>query len=306
MSALSVKIGTMATIDPFTTKTNSDCDPNPIPPSIHTTASITTVTGSKNRVGTSVEVPSTPPRVQNDAPEPLGGEKDPAPIVPASPRQVNLSRLSLLESKFDDGYDSDGERGPWCDVIGLEGEQDYDEDEIPEIQVEGVMEEEDVNVSEACSIDTEDTPPLPADDHIPIEEDAVKKMKMSELKDELKKRRQPISGNNATLVERLLSALSNKIPVGNKKNHTPKKSDKSKGGGIVAKSFPDTAYWRVLKPKNEKVDEPNNATFKNPRAPTIPEIDAEYVPTKHDFDTHITRPVFTGKQDARCFSKASF
>ena len=57
--------------------------------------------------------------------------------------------------------------------------------------------------------------------------------------------------------------------------------------------FPDTAYWRALKTKNETVDEPNNATFKNPRAPTIPEEDAKYVPTKHEFDIHIERPVFT-------------
>ena len=63
------------------------------------------------------------------------------------------------------------------------------------------------------------------------------------------------------------------------------------------KWFPDTAYWRVLKPKNETVDEPNNVTFKNPCAPTIPEEDAKYVPTKHDFDTHIERPVFTGTHE---------
>ena len=68
------------------------------------------------------------------------------------------------------------------------------------------------------------------------------------------------------------------------------------------KWFPYTAYWRVLKPKNETFGEPNNATFKNPREPTIPEEDAKYVPTKHDFDIHTKRPVFTGKQDARCFS----
>ena len=60
------------------------------------------------------------------------------------------------------------------------------------------------------------------------------------------------------------------------------------------KTLPDTVYWRVMKPKNETVDEPNNATFKNPRATTIPEEDAKYVPTKHDIDTHIKRPVFTG------------
>ena len=77
-----------------------------------------------------------------------------------------------------------------CGVIGLEGEQDYDKDEIPEIQVEGVIKEEGVNVSEACPVDTdsenkvtEDPPTLPVDDHIPIEEDAVHKMKIPELKE---------------------------------------------------------------------------------------------------------------------------
>ena len=71
------------------------------------------------------------------------------------------------------------------------------------------------------------------------------------------------------------------------------KSDKIKSGGGM-KWFPYTAYWRVLKPKNETADEPNNATFKNPRAPTIPEEDAKYVPTKYYYDTHIKRPVFAG------------
>ena len=102
-----------------------------------------------------MEVPYTPSRVQNDAPEPLGGEKDPAPIGTKSPHEVKLSKLSSLESNFDEGYDSDGERGPWCDVIDLEGEQDYDEDEIFEIQVEGVLEEEDFNVSESCPVDAD-------------------------------------------------------------------------------------------------------------------------------------------------------
>ena len=126
---------TTAAINEFTT----DCTDNCITPPTHTVASITTATESENRVGTSVEIPSTPLRVQNDAPEPLGVEKDPAPIGPEIPRQVNLSKLSSLESNFGEGYDSDGERGPWYDVIGLEGEQDYDKDEIPETQVEGVI-----------------------------------------------------------------------------------------------------------------------------------------------------------------------
>ena len=121
-------------------------------------------------------------------------------------------------------YDSDGERGPWCDVIDLEGEQDYDEDEIPETQVVGVIKEEDVNVSEYCPVDTDSAnketeypPPLPVDYHIPIEEDAVDKMNIPEMKEELKKKGQPLLGNKGVLVERLLSALANKIPTGNGK-----------------------------------------------------------------------------------------
>ena len=77
---------TTAVINKFTTIPNPDCDDNRITPSTHIVASITTATKSENRVGTSVELPSTPPRVQNDAPEPLGGEKDPVSIGPESPR----------------------------------------------------------------------------------------------------------------------------------------------------------------------------------------------------------------------------
>ena len=178
---------TTAAIEEFIT----DCADNCITPSTHTVASITTATDSENIVGTSVEVPSPPLRVQNDSPEPLGGEKDPAPVGPESPRQANLSKLYSLKQNFDEGYDSDGGRGPWCDVIDLEGEQDCDEYGIPETQVEGFIEEEYVNVSEDCPVETdsakketEDLPPLPVDDHIPIEEDAVHKMKIPELKEE--------------------------------------------------------------------------------------------------------------------------
>ena len=72
------------------------------------------------------------------------------------------------------------------------------------------------------------------------------------------------------------------------------------------KWYPDNAYWRVLKQKNETVDDPNNPTFKNTCAPTFTEEDAKYVPTKYDIDNYIKRPVCTGKQDAICFSTKQF
>ena len=70
-------------------------------------------------------------------------------------------------------------------------------------------------------------------------------MKIPELKEGLKKIRQPLLGNKGVLVERLLSSLAKKIPVGNGKKPKPKKSDKNKSGGGM-EWFPDTAYWRVL------------------------------------------------------------
>ena len=42
------------------------------------------------------------------------------PII-LSPFQVDLSSLSALESKFEEGYDSSGEKGPWCDMEEIEG-----------------------------------------------------------------------------------------------------------------------------------------------------------------------------------------
>ena len=73
-------------------------------------------------------------------------------------------------------------------------------------------------------------------------------MKIPELKEELKNRGQPILGNKGALMERLISALSKKIPAGNGNKPKPKKSDKIKSGRGM-KWFPDTAYWRVLKLK---------------------------------------------------------
>ena len=75
-------------------------------------------------------------------------------------------------------------------------------------------------------------------------------MKIPELKEESKKRGQPLLWNEGALVECLLSALTKNIPVGNGKKTKPNKSGKSKSIGRM-EWFPDTAYWRVLKPKNE-------------------------------------------------------
>ena len=94
-----------------------------------------------------------------------------------------------------------------CDVIGLKGGKRYDEDDIPETQVYIVIKEEDFNVNEYCPVDTDSEnkereypPSLPVYNHIPIEEDAVNKMKILDLKEEFKKRGQPLLRNKGALV----------------------------------------------------------------------------------------------------------
>ena len=60
----------------------------------------------------------------------------------------------------------------------------------------------------------------------------------------------------------------------------------------ILKSFPKTAYWRQLKPNENCVPEPSNPTFKQPRAPTVEEREAQYDIVKHNFDEQFDIPVF--------------
>ena len=62
----------------------------------------------------------------------------------------------------------------------------------------------------------------------------------------------------------------------NSKKKKPKKKTKVAGMG----SFASGAFWRVLDPDEEVAEEPLNKTFKKPRAPTIEERDAEFIPVK--------------------------
>ena len=48
-----------------------------------------------------------------------------------SPHLRNLSNIKVLEKKFNDGYDSDGEIGLFKDMEELEGHQMHDEEDLP-------------------------------------------------------------------------------------------------------------------------------------------------------------------------------
>ena len=64
------------------------------------------------------------------------------------------------------------------------------------------------------------------------------------------------------------------------------------------KGFPPTAFWKILEPDECRVTEPTNSTFVNPRAPTVVEEEAIFIPVKYNFSKHhIEIPEFEGKVD---------
>jgi hypothetical protein len=120
-------------------------------------------------------------------------------------------------------------------------------------------------------------------------------MKRADLAVELRKRGQSVGGAKGVLLERLRSALKNKIPVGKKKRGI-KKVEIPKTGptGKETAGFSEGAYWKPLVPSSI-VEEPLNLSFKTAvRAPTVPADEADVVPVKHDFAEVFDRPIFSG------------
>ena len=127
------------------------------------------------------------------------------------PRQRDLSSISTREQDFENGYDSNGNIGPFYDCIDEEGKQDYDEDNDllqvslePDLE-EGSEEDEDAVASIMTEVMLE---------HIHITEDELIKYGVSMLKDELKKRGAAIYGTKEQFRVRLRHAIDRKVPIG--------------------------------------------------------------------------------------------
>ena len=64
------------------------------------------------------------------------------------------------------------------------------------------------------------------------------------------------------------------------------------------KTFPSTAKWQSLVPNAIAVNEPENPTFKKPRAPTVPVGDAQFIQKKYEFNEIFDIQSFAGKRDS--------
>ena len=222
----------------------------------------------------------------------------------------NLSKLHQLEDKFEDGFDSDGERGPFVGIDEIEGEQDFEEAPLQSKEDvilppnEGKNKQnnntndtidqhtiKEVNNSTSSDTETEEDEPK----HVDIPEDVLLKLKKPELIQELKKRLCILSGNKGVLLERLKGALNNKREVYTEKQRKAFQKDKNDNTkkNEIGDYFSPESYWLPLHPNDVPVAEPTN-TIPNARAPTIDEEDAAIVPVKHNFVETFDREVFGG------------
>ena len=157
-------------------------------------------------------------------------------------------------------------------ATNLEGPQEIDEIDIPQVGVDGTASN---GVEEAQS----------SDDFVNIPPAELSKLKVCELKAELSKHGQSINGLNAVLLNCLKNALEQHLPVPSSASQAAHLT-----GDITG--FSANAQWKLLEPIETVVEEPQNVVPMT--APTIPIIEAAFVPQKHNFSQIFDHAPFMG------------
>ena len=208
----------------------------------------------------------------------MGDGTDVPPIgllsnIPESPMaQSHLATAEILEA---DGYDSDKEVNNNNPIINEESLEE-EEEELPEVG-------ENLDATEGEEMATN------VGTFVDIPQEAMKKMKVVELKAELTKRGKSTTGLKAVLLERLKDVIANRVViVANMPGATTTPPDDLRG-------FAETARWKPLVPMEAVVEEPTNRVS-TLHAPTVPADDASFLAQKHDFAEEFDRLPFVGKE----------
>ena len=243
-----------------------------------------------------------------------------------SPRARNLAEtFQQREVRFDEGYDSEGELGPFSSVVEIEGKQVAEEEALPQqrkdpLDGSDLLGPSDTGPSNAAAKDTfltdgANAAQKPASTPTELEENndeteteaesqqgkadvildsQIDKMKVTELKAELKKRKYAVGGKKGELVVRLKKAVALGEPICNQRNQKGTAFKASKPEKPELTGFKEGTKWKVLVANEDCMPEPENPTFTRARAPTVPEAEAEVVPVKYNFNETFNRPTFSG------------
>ena len=181
---------------------------------------------------------------------------------------TSMVREKVLEEMFEMGYDSDGELPCFGDMeLEMEMMSTYaeiaarNEDEMPA----PAQQPQEINQS--------------AINFVEILEGAIMKMKVVELRQELKARNLSTTGKKDELQERLKKAMVDKNPIAGEISSEPV---------AQPKAFMSGAYWKKLDPCSDPVLDPTaNTIFREPT--NTQEVDG----VKHyDFQDKFDCPVF--------------
>ena len=170
--------------------------------------------------------------------------------LPATPpsRVLNMPSIELI----DQGYDSDMQIGPFFETgVADETFVSMDEDVLEEV---------------APPAQVQEVEPETASDPV-LTSETIDKMKVAELRVALDARGMSKTGLKTVLIERLKAAVINAVPI--VQDRPAEVADNSAG-----KDFDPGAYWKLLEPDGEEVDESiMNVDGVNFRAPTVPEAE---------------------------------
>ena len=134
------------------------------------------------------EDPETPPN------NTVSGGNDEEEDGSPSPTREDLRSIQHNEHRFKDGYDSDGNDRPFVPPF-VETVTEEDDDNVPTYNTAPILATETTTTTTSGTIE-------------PIDDATLNGMKIPQLKEELKLRKQPTSaGNKAALIERLWAAL---------------------------------------------------------------------------------------------------
>ena len=188
------------------------------------------------------------------------------------------------EETMDNGYDSDGQLGPFLEN-GVSDESNYCMDEVPLVR----------NID--STVPTENTENTKNDKNSSVPEAvaalndaAIDKMKVAELRKELEMRGLSKNGNKSVLVSRLKEGVSKNVPL-----LTDRPTDEMVN--TADDGFEPGAYWRLLEadgpPLDESIMEVDGVSFRPPTT-TEEEHNAECNerPKKRNFNEIFERESF--------------